>query len=477
MHRPGNTLKFLWKTILVAAALAVALLVGARPALGGTITAQGAVTAITDRADLGPNAAEAHFDEGPISGTIPLDLYTPTGLTFHTGALTAVLAGVTTGGSASQGNYYDAPRFPAPIAGGGVNNPPAYCRYCGVATFSYPVTKVGLTASQNGTQYLTVWDVNGAMIGQVSWQPASDAAFVGLDTGGVEIGMVAYGNDDLWNGGTYGIGGSTIYSDTWVWGFCNLNGVLDPGEQCDDNNTTSGDGCSEFCIIETVSCGNSNVDPWEACDDGNNVDGDGCSANCMSDETCGNGYADTPIGEQCDDGNTTSGDGCSADCLSDETCGNGTTTTETVARPTACRTNHAETESTTPPPARSATTETPPAGTAARPTACRMNHAETASPTPPPANSAMTATTSVQTAARPIASRMKPAETASWTTCWARNATTETTSTATAASPTAPSPPAATAGWTRARPATTETTSTATAATPPAPPPRSAATG
>ena len=29
------------------------------------------------------------------------------------------------------------------------------------------------------------------------------------------------------------------------------NGVLDPGEACDDGNTASGDGCSATCTIES----------------------------------------------------------------------------------------------------------------------------------------------------------------------------------------------------------------------------------
>ena len=56
------------------------------------------------------------------------------------------------------------------------------------------------------------------------------------------------------------------------------NGVVDPGEQCDDGNTVSGDGCSASCRLE--ACGNGILDPGEQCDDGNLVSGDGCSAGC-----------------------------------------------------------------------------------------------------------------------------------------------------------------------------------------------------
>ncbi|MCA9401866.1 MAG: PKD domain-containing protein, partial [Candidatus Omnitrophica bacterium] len=53
-------------------------------------------------------------------------------------------------------------------------------------------------------------------------------------------------------------------------GFCG-NGVIDALEECDDNNTLGGDGCSPRCLIE--ACGNGRVDVEEECDDGNVIDG------------------------------------------------------------------------------------------------------------------------------------------------------------------------------------------------------------
>jgi len=87
------------------------------------------------------------------------------------------------------------------------------------------------------------------------------------------------------------------------------NRVRESGEQCDDGNTISGDGCDSNCTY--TACGNGIVTSGEECDDGNTVSGDGCDASCQI-ELCGNGVLDT--GEQCDDGNTISGDGCEADC-------------------------------------------------------------------------------------------------------------------------------------------------------------------
>ncbi|MDY0003809.1 MAG: DUF4215 domain-containing protein [Polyangia bacterium] len=101
------------------------------------------------------------------------------------------------------------------------------------------------------------------------------------------------------------------------------NGVVDKGEQCDDGNRISGDGCSEGCLRESF-CGNSLVERGEECDDGNNRGGDGCNSMCQLEVGCGNGILE--YGEACDDDNLVSGDGCSATCEDEDgtaTCGNG----------------------------------------------------------------------------------------------------------------------------------------------------------
>ncbi|MCA9607810.1 MAG: DUF4215 domain-containing protein [Myxococcales bacterium] len=56
------------------------------------------------------------------------------------------------------------------------------------------------------------------------------------------------------------------------------NGLLDPGEECDDGNLASGDGCDSNCRTEI--CGDGVLTAAEECDDGNLVDGDGCSSDC-----------------------------------------------------------------------------------------------------------------------------------------------------------------------------------------------------
>jgi fibro-slime domain-containing protein len=118
------------------------------------------------------------------------------------------------------------------------------------------------------------------------------------------------------------------------------DGQIEAGEQCDDGNTMSNDGCSATCQLEPGYrcitpgvpctriwvCGNGTVDPGETCDDGNAASGDGCSSTCQLepgwqcpipgarciDKQCGDGIV--AGSEQCDDGNTVSGDGCSATC-------------------------------------------------------------------------------------------------------------------------------------------------------------------
>lgn len=67
------------------------------------------------------------------------------------------------------------------------------------------------------------------------------------------------------------------------------DGVLDDGEQCDDGNFESGDGCN---ACRLPRCGDGVVDPGEECDDGNGDAGDGCTPQCRG--TCqGQQFAST----------------------------------------------------------------------------------------------------------------------------------------------------------------------------------------
>ena len=146
------------------------------------------------------------------------------------------------------------------------------------------------------------------------------------------------------------------------------NGVRSTAEECDDNNTVGGDGCDAMCNVETgfecVSstqssgsgvggldtcgprCGDGielSARGLEDCDDNNTVSGDGCNATCFTEvgytctggsltsqstcvTACGDGLR--AGSEACDDGNQVAGDGCSAACTIEDgyTCSGGSVT-------------------------------------------------------------------------------------------------------------------------------------------------------
>jgi cysteine-rich repeat protein len=56
--------------------------------------------------------------------------------------------------------------------------------------------------------------------------------------------------------------------------------VIEPPEECDDHNLTSGDGCDANCT--TTRCGNGIVTAGEDCDDGNTVNCDSCPKDCKT---------------------------------------------------------------------------------------------------------------------------------------------------------------------------------------------------
>ncbi|MEM9454133.1 MAG: DUF4215 domain-containing protein [Myxococcota bacterium] len=141
------------------------------------------------------------------------------------------------------------------------------------------------------------------------------------------------------------------------------DGLLDPGEDCDDGDEQLGDGCS-MCTVDPLwqcvtemgmasecwLCGDGFLDSafGEECDDGHEADGVGMDTpgceNCMvqegwtcsqgADQTsfcqpmCGDGiwFDDSVDGvnlasaEECDDGNMIDGDGCDANCNIEDGC-------------------------------------------------------------------------------------------------------------------------------------------------------------
>jgi len=118
------------------------------------------------------------------------------------------------------------------------------------------------------------------------------------------------------------------------------DGTLGNIEQCDDGNSTPGDGCtnckvdsgyncdtSEPSICQAEGCGDGLIQSPEACDDDNTAPNDGCSATCTVEANytcddsepsvctmveCGNGIVDGT--DECDDNNPNNGDRCSTTC-------------------------------------------------------------------------------------------------------------------------------------------------------------------
>jgi len=88
------------------------------------------------------------------------------------------------------------------------------------------------------------------------------------------------------------------------------DGIVDPGEACDDGNAIDTDGCSNIC--RAPACGDGTVQGGEQCDDGNLDNGDGCEDDCFETSVCGDN--DVQGHETCDDGNLIDGDGCDSDC-------------------------------------------------------------------------------------------------------------------------------------------------------------------
>jgi cysteine-rich repeat protein len=162
-----------------------------------------------------------------------------------------------------------------------------------------PVTSIGASFTDFGNGF-----------GRFTWAPVHAQA--GLDP------QVVFTVTDAPGGFT-----ATATTDITVLlgsGICG-NNILEAGEECDDNNTDGGDGCSKICTIEI--CGNLVLDVGEGCDnDTGPVSGDGCSNVCVI-EFCGDSIVNNnnpPQFEECDDGVQTAT--CSGSCLS-IICGNG----------------------------------------------------------------------------------------------------------------------------------------------------------
>jgi cysteine-rich repeat protein len=183
---------------------------------------------------------------------------------------------------------------------------------------------------------------------------------IGISTDGSTAGRTSETGGQVSSGGSFDVGGvsplsstapGTLPSDAGL-SACG-NGYLDPGEECDDGNHNSGDGCAADCKVDawdpcvphgcmpTIICGDARISASEACDDGNTTSRDGCSDTCFIEPGfycpvpggpclsltvppgCGDGVIDSTVGESCDDG-TLNGqpNHCAITCGRVGTCGN-----------------------------------------------------------------------------------------------------------------------------------------------------------
>ena len=120
-----------------------------------------------------------------------------------------------------------------------------------------------------------------------------------------------------WASGWKCSGGSSTAGNVSVCTTVCGDGILiSPYEQCDNDNSTALDGCSQTCTVVTgwdcsstapgahcaPICGDDRRVADEVCDDGNNSDGVGCAADCMSalvGYVCTGGKFNPPANDVC----------------------------------------------------------------------------------------------------------------------------------------------------------------------------------
>lgn len=301
------------RTLSISSLALLAYFAASGVAVAGEITATGNVTALTNIAQMPSITGSALFNE-MFSGIIEPDQYP--GITFHTGEFIEINPMIMEMGEVPDPRWTSpGVHFPDPIAGGGVQT--GYIiQNGGAMTFADPITQFGLTAGGSAPLYITAWDANMVIIGQVAWQPEEgDAAFVGIDTMGVPIGLLTVGNDDIAGGMPYDDQGAFALSDNWMWGVaapctadtecfddeweCIAHSCVDGActypyttEPCDDADAcTMMDSCLDgLCGGLPVNCSDGEICTFDSCD----VQ-DGCSSEpidlcCHTDEDCPEEY-------------------------------------------------------------------------------------------------------------------------------------------------------------------------------------------
>jgi cysteine-rich repeat protein len=156
---------------------------------------------------------------------------------------------------------------------------------------------------------------NGDGLGDARWDMGAyehGGTVSSCGNGVVEPGEVC---DDGADNGEYGRCNQTC---TGTGGVCG-DGVVQGPEQCDDGNSSNDDACLNTC--EAAACGDRFVHAGvEDCDDGNSSNSDACLTTCVG-ASCGDGHLRTGV-EECDDGNASDTDDCLRTCVEAD-CGDG----------------------------------------------------------------------------------------------------------------------------------------------------------
>ncbi|MBI2340970.1 MAG: hypothetical protein HYU99_11500 [Deltaproteobacteria bacterium] len=104
------------------------------------------------------------------------------------------------------------------------------------------------------------------------------------------------------------------------YGACCGDSNQDGGEECDDGNTTDGDGCSASCTEEEETAVTEETD----CDDGTDDDSDGSTdcddSDCATNAACTGGEAETDCTDSTDNDEDGATDCDDSDCSADSAC-------------------------------------------------------------------------------------------------------------------------------------------------------------
>jgi fibro-slime domain-containing protein len=180
---------------------------------------------------------------------------------------------------------------------------------------------ITLNANGNGTVTITQSEPNPPPA------PTTTPVSLGLQNGQVYE-IVVFQAERKTQASSYMLTLSGFNASASVCGPICGDGILAPGEQCDDGTNAGGYGKCQPDCVRGPYCGDGVVNGPEACDNGANVSAygsDGCAPGCTAPARCGDGVVQPEFNETCDDGkNDGTYGGCSATCGFAPRCGDGT---------------------------------------------------------------------------------------------------------------------------------------------------------